>query len=75
MTPEIETARVRASRKIPGQPKWLDLSNTAIRMGIGKSSLSRMVKDRTAPPSVLVGRLRRFDIDEIDAFMMHGGKQ
>ena len=72
--PEHERQRVHRTRD-PKQQTYLTTKGAAELMGIGYSTLRLMIKNGTAPNSVLVcgcERLRRFDSDVIRAFMAGG---
>jgi excisionase family DNA binding protein len=53
-----------------GEPRtWFDLQGAAVYLGVGEQTLSRCVKERTAPASVKVGNGRRLHRNDLDAWM------
>lgn len=57
-----------------GEPRtWFDLQGAAAYLAISEQTLSRYVKERTAPASVKVGNGRRFHRNDLDAWIRAGG--
>jgi excisionase family DNA binding protein len=57
-----------------GEPRtWFDLQGAAAYLAISEQTLSRYVKEQTAPPSVKVGNGRRFHRNDLDAWVRAGG--
>jgi excisionase family DNA binding protein len=57
-----------------GEPRtWLDLQGAAAYLAVSEQTLSRYVKENTAPPSVKVGKGRRFHRSDLDAWITAGG--
>jgi excisionase family DNA binding protein len=57
-----------------GEPRtWFDLQGAAAYLALSEQTLSRYVKERTAPPSVKVGNGRRFHRNDLDAWIRAGG--
>jgi excisionase family DNA binding protein len=57
-----------------GEPRtWFDLQGAAAYLAISEQTLSRYVKEQTAPPSVKVGNGRRFHRNDLDAWIRAGG--
>lgn len=57
-----------------GEPRtWFGLQGAAAYLAISEQTLSRYVKEQTAPPSVKVGNGRRFHRNDLDAWIKAGG--
>ena len=57
-----------------GEPRtWFDLQGAAAYLAVSEQTLSRYVKERTAPSSVKVGNGRRFHRSDLDAWIRAGG--
>jgi excisionase family DNA binding protein len=57
-----------------GEPRtWFDLQGAAAYLAVSEQTLSRYVKEQSAPPSVKVGNGRRFHRDDLDAWIRGGG--
>ena len=57
-----------------GEPRtWFDLQGAAAYLVISEQTLSRYVKEQTAPPSVKIGNGRRFHRADLDARIRSGG--
>src|ERR1700749_3067447 len=57
-----------------GEPRtWFDLQGAAAYLALSEQTLSRYVKERTAPPSVKVGNGRRFHRNDLDPWIRAGG--
>jgi excisionase family DNA binding protein len=57
-----------------GEPRtWFDLQGAAAYLAVSEQTLSRYVKERTAPASVKVGNGRRLRRNDLDAWMGAGG--
>ena len=57
-----------------GEPRtWFDLQGAAAYLVISEQTLSRYVKEQTAPPSVKIGNGRRFHRVDLDAWIKAGG--
>src|ERR1700730_14936451 len=57
-----------------GEPRtWFDLQGAAAYLVVSEQTLSRYVKEQTAPPSVKVGNGRRFHRSDLDAWIRAGG--
>lgn len=57
-----------------GEPRtWFDLQGAAAYLVVSEQTLSRYVKENTAPPSVKVGNGRRFHRNDLDAWIRSGG--
>jgi excisionase family DNA binding protein len=57
-----------------GEPRtWFDLQGAAAYLAVSEQTLSRYVKEQTAPPSVKVGNGRRFHRSDLDAWIRAGG--
>ena len=57
-----------------GEPRtWFDLQGAAAYLAISEQTLSRYVKEQTAPPSVKVGKGRRFHRSDLDSWIRAGG--
>jgi excisionase family DNA binding protein len=57
-----------------GEPRtWFDLQGAAAYLALSEQTLSRYVKERTAPASVKVGNGRRFHRNDLDAWIRAGG--
>src|SRR5216684_2429429 len=57
-----------------GEPRtWFDLQGAAAYLVLSEQTLSRYVKERTAPPSVKVGNGRRFHRNDLDDRIRGGG--
>ena len=57
-----------------GEPRtWFDLQGAAAYLAVSEQTLSRYVKERTAPASVKVGNGRRFHRNDLDAWIRAGG--
>lgn len=57
-----------------GEPRtWFDLQGAAAYLAVSEQTLSRYVKENTAPPSVKVGNGRRFHRSDLDAWIRAGG--
>ena len=57
-----------------GEPRtWFDLPGAAAYLAISEQTLSRYVKEQTAPPSVKVGKGRRFHRSDLDSWIRAGG--
>jgi excisionase family DNA binding protein len=57
-----------------GEPRtWFDLQGAATYLAISEQTLSRYVKEKTAPPSVKIGNGRRFHRADLDAWIRAGG--
>jgi excisionase family DNA binding protein len=57
-----------------GEPRtWFDLQGAAAYLAISEQTLSRYVKEQTAPPSVKIGNGRRFHRADLDAWIRAGG--
>jgi excisionase family DNA binding protein len=57
-----------------GEPRtWFDLQGAAAYLVVSEQTLSRYVKERTAPSSVKVGNGRRFHRRDLDAWIRAGG--
>jgi excisionase family DNA binding protein len=53
-----------------GEPRtWFDLQGAAAYLAVSEQTLSRYVKENTAPPSVKVGNGRRFHRSDLDAWI------
>jgi excisionase family DNA binding protein len=52
---------------------WFDLQGAAAYLVVSEQTLSRYVKEHTAPPSVKVGNGRRFHRSDLDAWIRAGG--
>lgn len=54
--------------------KWLTKRDTIDRIGdVADATFDTWLADGKAPPSVGRGRLRRWDVDVIDAWLANGG--
>jgi excisionase family DNA binding protein len=57
-----------------GEPRtWFDLQGAAAYLAVSEQTLSRYVKEKTAPPSVKIGNGRRFHRNDLDARVRAGG--
>jgi excisionase family DNA binding protein len=57
-----------------GEPRtWFDLQGAAAYLVVSEQTLSRYVKENTAPPSVKIGKGRRFHRSDLDAWIRAGG--
>ena len=57
-----------------GEPRtWFDLQGAAAYLAVSEQTLSRYVKEQTAPTSVKVGNGRRFHRSDLDAWVRAGG--
>jgi excisionase family DNA binding protein len=57
-----------------GEPRtWFDLQGAAAYLAVSEQTLSRYVKEQTAPDSVKVGNGRRFHRSDLDAWIRAGG--
>ncbi len=57
-----------------GEPRtWFDLQGAAAYLAVSEQTLSRYVKEQTAPPSVKVGNGRRFHRNDLDTWIRAGG--
>ena len=57
-----------------GEPRtWFDLQGAAAYLAVSEQTLSRYVRERTAPASVKVGNGRRFHRNDLDAWVRAGG--
>ena len=57
-----------------GEPRtWFDMQGAAAYLAVSEQTLSRYVKEQTAPPSVKVGNGRRFHRSDLDAWIRAGG--
>ena len=57
-----------------GEPRtWFDLQGAAAYLAISEQTLSRYVKEQTAPPSVKIGNGRRFHRTDLDSWIRAGG--
>ncbi len=57
-----------------GEPRtWFDLQGAAAYLAVSEQTLSRYVKERTAPSSVKIGNGRRFHRTDLDAWIRAGG--
>jgi excisionase family DNA binding protein len=57
-----------------GEPRtWFDLQGAAAYLALSEQTLSRYVKEQTAPPSVKIGNGRRFHRADLDAWIRAGG--
>lgn len=57
-----------------GEPRtWFDLQGAAAYLAISEQTLSRYVKEQTAPLSVKIGNGRRFHRNDLDAWIKAGG--
>jgi excisionase family DNA binding protein len=57
-----------------GEPRtWFNLQGAAAYLAVSEQTLSRYVKERTAPASVKVGNGRRFHRKDLDAWIRAGG--
>lgn len=57
-----------------GEPRtWFDLQGAAAYLSLSEQTLSRYVKEQTAPPSVKIGNGRRFHRADLDAWIRAGG--
>src|ERR1039457_577848 len=57
-----------------GEPRtWFDLQGAAAYLAVSEQTLSRYVKENTAPPSVKIGNGRRFHRSDLDAWIRAGG--
>jgi excisionase family DNA binding protein len=57
-----------------GEPRtWFDLQGAAAYLAVSEQTLSRYVKERTAPASVKVGNGRRFHRNDLDSWVRAGG--
>jgi excisionase family DNA binding protein len=57
-----------------GEPRtWFDLQGAAAYLAVSEQTLSRYVKEQTAPPSVKIGNGRRFHRKDLDAWIRAGG--
>jgi excisionase family DNA binding protein len=57
-----------------GEPRtWFDLQGAAAYLAVSEQTLSRYVKENTAPPSVKVGNGRRFHRNDLDSWIRTGG--
>ena len=57
-----------------GEPRtWFDLQSAAAYLAVSEQTLSRYVKERTAPASVKIGNGRRFHRRDLDAWIRGGG--
>lgn len=57
-----------------GEPRtWFDLQGAAAYLAVSEQTLSRYVKEQTAPASVKVGNGRRFHRNDLDAWVRAGG--
>jgi excisionase family DNA binding protein len=57
-----------------GEPRtWFDLQGAAAYLAVSEQTLSRYVKERTAPASVKVGKGRRFHRNDLDSWVRAGG--
>jgi excisionase family DNA binding protein len=56
-----------------GEPRtWFDLQGAAAYLVISEQTLSRYVKDQTAPARVKIGNRRRFHRADLDAWITAG---
>jgi excisionase family DNA binding protein len=56
-----------------GEPRtWFDLQGAAACLAISEQTLSRYVKEQTAPPTVKIGNGRRFHRADLDAWIRAG---
>jgi excisionase family DNA binding protein len=56
-----------------GEPRtWFTLQGAAY-LAVSEQTLSRYVKENTAPPSVKIGKGRRFHRSDLDALIRAGG--
>ena len=57
-----------------GEPRtWFDLQGAAAYLAVSEQTLSRYVKERTAPSSIKIGNGRRFHRSDLDAWIRSGG--
>jgi excisionase family DNA binding protein len=57
-----------------GEPRtWFHPQGAAAYLAISEQTLSRYVKENTAPPSVKIGKGRRFHRSDLDAWIRGGG--
>jgi excisionase family DNA binding protein len=57
-----------------GEPRtWFDLQGAAAYLAVSEQTLSRYVKENTAPPSVKIGNGRRFNRNDLDSWIRAGG--
>jgi excisionase family DNA binding protein len=57
-----------------GEPRtWFDLQGAAAYLAVSEQTLSRYVKEQTAPVSVKIGNGRRFHRSDLDAWIRAGG--
>jgi excisionase family DNA binding protein len=57
-----------------GEPRtWFDLQGAAAYLAMSEQTLSRYVKEQTAPASVKIGNGRRFHRADLDAWIRAGG--
>ncbi len=57
-----------------GEPRtWFDLQGAAVYLAVSEQTLSRYVKEHTAPSSVKIGNGRRFHRSDLDAWVRAGG--
>jgi excisionase family DNA binding protein len=57
-----------------GEPRtWFDLQGASAYLAVSEQTLSRYVKEHTAPPSIKIGNGRRFHRDGLDAWIRAGG--
>jgi len=57
-----------------GEPRtWFNLQGATAYLAVSEQTLSRYVKENTAPPSVKIGKGRRFHRSDLDAWIRAGG--
>jgi predicted DNA-binding transcriptional regulator AlpA len=57
-----------------GRPRaWFDLQGAAAHLTVSEPTLSRYIKERTAPRSVKVGNSRRSSRNDLDVWISAGG--
>jgi excisionase family DNA binding protein len=57
-----------------GEPRtWFDLQGAAAYLAVSEQTLSRYVKEKTAPASVKIGNGRRFHRNDLDVWIRAGG--
>jgi excisionase family DNA binding protein len=57
----------------PTPTNWFNLQGAAAYLAVSEQTLSRYVKENTAPPSVKIGKGRRFHRGDLDAWIRVGG--
>ena len=57
---------------MPNEERWVDVEEVAAHLGVGKESIYRWI-DKKGLPARRVGRLLRFKLSEVDAWVQAGG--